>query len=154
MSGSASFNSKFEVTPMREPIQRKKGRFISISIIGDYIFNSDVLKLDSILSVDAPEFVPRVCTIESPRTTQAAPQLYHRNQPPIQIINQNAYRNSNHGPNHQYPVNILSILQIYLSHAANKSKLLNTIQGHMFNFEISNNIKIESKKKKHSICTF
>lgn len=68
-SGSSSFNSKFEVTPMREPIQKTK---------------------DSMLSVDAPEFVPRV--------TQTTPQLFHRNQ--HQILNRNT--NHNHGPHNQY----------------------------------------------------
>lgn len=45
------------------------------------------------LSVDAPEFVPRV--------TQTTPQLFHRNQ--HQILNRNT--NHNHGSHNQYSVN-------------------------------------------------
>ncbi|XP_031621959.1 polyadenylate-binding protein-interacting protein 1 [Contarinia nasturtii] len=74
MSGSASFNSTFEVSQMRNPIQKTK--------------------VDSILSAEAPEFVPRV---NGSIPVNLAAQTFHRNQPAVQMVSHNAYRNQNHG---------------------------------------------------------
>lgn len=108
MSGSASFNSKFELTPMREPIQKTKGQYsiLRMKLLELFYLSFIFPRSDSVLSADAPEFIPRVCKVDSVRSTQSTPQLFHRNQSSNQIANQNAYRNHNHVPHHQYSVNI------------------------------------------------
>lgn len=88
MSGGASFNSSFEVAPMREPIQKTKGNLWPLWISFDSLFFS--WPPDSMLSAEAPEFVPRPQPINT---------SHHRNQ---QSANHNAYRN--HGPAQNFPV--------------------------------------------------
>lgn len=96
MSG-ASFNSSFEVAPMREPIQKNKGEINNSPCPN--CFNIIIFLADSILSAEAPEFVPRLSNMVSPH---AAPTSHQRNQQAGPILNHNVYRN--HGPPHHYSV--------------------------------------------------
>lgn len=43
MSGGASFNSSFEVTPMREPIQKTKGKNFHMIIRKNFIRFTNIL---------------------------------------------------------------------------------------------------------------
>lgn len=103
MSGNASFNSTFEVTPMREPIQKSKGKSQYLHYNSPLIINK-FFDSDSMLSAEAPEFIPRACT-------NVTPHSHHRNQSTVHMVGQNTYRNQNHGLH--FSVRNISIYNIF-----------------------------------------
>lgn len=77
--------------------------FVFLSVLNFYFS-------DSILSAEAPEFVPRMNIIAS---TQAGGTGFHRSQPTLQI-NHNLFRNHSQGSPQNYSVkNVLSMLYIF-----------------------------------------
>lgn len=65
-----------------------------------------ILFTDSVLSAEAPEFVPRLGSIQ---TTAA---VHHRNQQPTNAIGHSIYRNSNHGSAQNYPVTHILLVRL------------------------------------------
>lgn len=98
MSGGASFNSSFEVAPMREPVTKTKGYLFFL--ICFQCLQTTFSSPDSMLSAEAPEFIPRIPNLVSPNLIHAS---QHRNQHPI---NQNAFRSQ--GPLHHFSVSSLN----------------------------------------------
>lgn len=64
--------------------------------------------IDSILSAEAPEFIPRVNG--SAQGNPLAAHSYHRNQHSVQMTNHNSYRNQHYAVS-QYSVNIVLIVK-------------------------------------------